>query len=165
MLFCRLLPTICLVPCNKILHLNQCFSPHLPYDKVEHTLGEQHAHKKAHHSASLTSDGTIVSHNLISSLLTENIGIFTIKTQLNATYITIHFLLKSLDKEVSSCILTRIESTKNLLDFPFPFSLENTKTKDHCSPGTPDHLEDLYSLAQHHQLPHKNASWGNTNFK
>ena len=151
MLLCRLLSTICLVPCIKIPHLNQCFAPHLPYDKVEHTLGPgQHAHKQAHHLASLTSDGTVVSHNLISSLLTENTKIFTIKIQFNATYITIHCLLKSSDNEVSSCILTRTKSIENLLDFPFPFSLANTETKDHCSPRTLDHLEDPYSLAQHH---------------
>ena len=56
-------------------------------------------------------------------------------------------------------MLTRTKSIENLLDFPFPFSLENTETKDHCSPGTPDHLEDHYSLVQHHQFPHKKGSW------
>ena len=62
-------------------------------------------------------------------------------------------------------MLTRTESIENLLEFSFPFSLANTETKDHCSPGTPDHLEDLYSLAQHYQLSHKKASWCNKNFK
>lgn len=81
-------------------------------------------------------EGTVVSHNMISSLLTKNRRIFRVKTQFSVAYMTIHCLLKSLDKKVNSCILTGQNPQRICQISPFPFSWANAGTKDLYSLGT-----------------------------